>query len=146
MLLDITPKALEYTVQNLKEANTADGIADTILGKIERLDSRLGPFKAVVGMYAFSLIPPDEFFDVIEENILNRIVPNGYFAGGFFGKEHAWAAKPNLTILTKREVENFFTSRGFSIRELSEKKENTNTVMSKPKFFHTINVIAQKIP
>lgn len=43
-VLDIAPRAVQYTVQNLKNEGLGDGVEDAIIGPIERLDSRLGPF------------------------------------------------------------------------------------------------------
>lgn len=144
VLLDITPKALEYTVKNLRQVDADNGILDTIIGKIEHLDSRVGPFKAVVGTYAFSFIAPSEFVEVMEENVLNRIVTNGYFVGGFFGEKHAWSNDPELTIVTTEKVKSFLIQRGFSIIELTEEKKKSATVLNGTKLFHTISVIAQK--
>ena len=144
-ILDIAPKAVQYTVENLKSEGLADGIADTIIGRIEKLDSGIGPFKAVVGTYVFSFIPPEVFEEVMEENVIGRIALKGFFAGGFFGPEHAWASRSELSIMTVEKIEAFFSSHGFSILEIIESKKQASTVSNGRQHFHTISVIAQRI-
>lgn len=143
-LLDIAPNAIQYTINNLKRKHLAVRVVDAIVGKLENLDPKKGPFKAVVGTYAFSFIPPDIFNKVMKKNVLDRIEPRGYFAGGFFGPNHAWANDPNLTILSKKELTEFFTSRNFTILEIRETKEKIPTVLNGTQFFHTIEIIARK--
>ncbi|NGX60020.1 MAG: Ubiquinone biosynthesis O-methyltransferase [Chlamydiae bacterium] len=101
-LLDIAPNAIKYTLKNLQKMGLDHGVTDRITGKIETLDSKYCPFKAVVGTYVFSHIASGVFQQVIKENVLGRIEPGGYFAGGFFGMEHDWVQKPELSILTRR--------------------------------------------
>jgi SAM-dependent methyltransferase len=144
LLLDIAPNAIQYTQENLKKLGLSHGIFDSINGNIETLDSKYGPFKAVVGTYVFSFIPPETFQQVMRENVLDRVESGGYFAGGFFGVEHAWAEKPNLSIVTREQLERLFASMEFSICEIDEKKEEILTVSSGIQVFHTIEVIAQR--
>lgn len=122
-LLDIAPNALQYTHENLKELNLLEGVEESILGRIEDLDQKYGPFKAVVGMLTFSFIPPHLFEEIMKTNVLGRIEPEVYFAGGFFGEEHEWAKNPNLTIMTTEKVKIFFESQGFTICENKEIKK-----------------------
>lgn len=144
-ILDIAPRAVQCTLQNLKREGLDDGIEDTIIDRIERLDSRLGPFKAVVGTYAFSFIPPEIFEQVMEENVLGRIAPQGFFAGGFFGSEHSWASNDILSIMSTEKLKLFFSSRGFLVLEIEEKKTVKKTVLRGEQFFHMISIIAQRI-
>ncbi len=144
VILDIAPNAIYYTVENLRKEGLEHGIQDSIISKIEDLPLEYGPFKAVVGTYAFSFIPPYLFEQVMRENVLNRVEENGYFVGGFFGKEHAWAGNPNLSILAIHELEDLFSSNGFSILEISEQIKEIPTVSSGITKFHTIHLIAHK--
>lgn len=59
VLLDIAPKALFYTQENLKKLNLDYGIAGKCNKSIELLDPQFGPFKAVVGTYVFPFIHPE---------------------------------------------------------------------------------------
>lgn len=144
VLLDIAPNAIEYTIENLKREGLDHGIQDSVVSKIEDLPAKYGPFKAVVGTYAFSFIPPHLFAQTMKENIFNRLDQDGYFVGGFFGEQHAWANNKELTILNIKELESFFTSQGFSILDISEQIKETTTVSNGITKFHTINIIAQK--
>ncbi|MCH9625963.1 MAG: hypothetical protein S4CHLAM123_11490 [Chlamydiales bacterium] len=144
-ILDIAPKAVQYTIENLKHEGLRDGVTDAIVGRIERLDSRAGPFKAVVGTYAFSFIHPDLFEEVMIENVLKKIAPEGFFAGGFFGQEHGWASRPGLSIMTVEKITSFFSTNGVSVLEVVESKKDIQTVSNGRQHFHTISVIAQRI-
>lgn len=77
------------------------------------------------------------------KNVLGRIEPNGYFAGGFFGTNHDWAQNPDLSILTQEKLKAIFSSSGFAILEMTENTEEASTLVGK-QLFHTINVIAKR--
>lgn len=143
-LLDIAPNAIKYTVENLRKEKMSEGIQNAIVGKIENLDPCLGPFKAVVGTYAFPFIPPELFQKVMKKNVLGRIEPGGYFVGGFFGPEHQWANDPSLTIMSLEKIKKFFSSLNFSILKMVEEKTETSTVLHGQQFFHTVELIAKK--
>jgi len=143
-LLDIAPNAIQYTQENLKKLELDHGVINRITGKIETLDSKYCPFKAVVGTYVFSYIASGVFQQVMKENVLGRIEPGGYFAGGFFGMEHDWAQKPELSILTQEKLKELFESMGFLICEMKEKKEVQSIISCGQQMFHTFEVIAQR--
>lgn len=143
-LLDIAPNAIHYTQENIKRFGLEDGIADSIIGKIETLDPKYGPFNAVIGTYAFSFIPPELFEEVMKYNVLGRVESEGYFVGGFFGQKHAWAESPKLSILNSEKLENLFSSMGFSICEKEEKIEMARTVLNGLQIFHTIEIVAKR--
>jgi SAM-dependent methyltransferase len=145
VLLDIAPKAIFYTQENLKKLNLDHGIAGTCNTAIEMLDSQYGPFKAVVGTYVFPFIHPDMFQQVMKENVFDKIEVGGYFAGGFFGPEHSWAKNPALTIMTREELEEFFASMDLSICFIEERKDVVMTVAGSEQLFHTFIIVAQRI-
>lgn len=144
VLLDISPKAIQYTQENLKKKGLEKGISDSIVGNIETLDEKHGPFKAVIGTYVFSFIPPERFEQIMKEKVLNRVEPGGYFVGGFYGEEHGWAGEPSLGFFTSEQLEEFFISHGFTICEIQEKKRVVETIPHGETFFHTIEVIAKR--
>ncbi|MBA3815812.1 MAG: class I SAM-dependent methyltransferase [Parachlamydiaceae bacterium] len=145
VLLDVAPKAIHYTLENLRELNLEGSVVGTYKGKIEEFDSEYGPFKAIVGTYVFSFIPPNVFEQVMKENIFDKMEIGGFFAGGFFGPEHTWANDPTLTIITKEKLEAFFVNRGFSICFIEESKDMVVTVAGNEILFHTIKIVAQRI-
>lgn len=143
VLLDVAPAAITFTLNNLKKLQMNPGVAGTIFGKIENLRLNQGPFKAVVGTYAFSFIPPQLFQKVMQLNVLRRIEPGGFFAGGFFGLEHGWRKNPHLTFVNMTWLKKFFKSQHFSIlvmREMKAKNSNDPSIL-----FHTIEVIARRM-
>lgn len=143
-ILDIAPNAIHYTKENLRKMGLEQGIVECINGKIEMLDQKYGPFKAVIGTYVFSFIPPHLFQEVMKKNVLGRVENEGYFVGGFFGKEHAWAKKSNLTIVTQEKLKKLLTNAGFTICEIHEQKKEIPTVFNGQQLFHTITVIAKR--
>lgn len=144
-LLDICPKALAYTIENIRKRNLYDGVVDCIQARVKDLPKDIGPFDAVIGTYAFSFIPPDIFEEVMQENVLGNVKEGGYFAGGFFGKEHAWAVDPNLSLPTEESISNLFESMDFTILELTEVlEEGKETVRKGPVSFHEFQVIARR--
>lgn len=144
VILDIAPNAIYYTLENLKNEGLEHGIQDSIISTIEDLHPEYGPFKAVIGTYAFSFIPPHLFEQTMKENVLSRVEYDGYFVGGFFGEQHAWAANPDLSILNIQEIESLFSSHDFSILEISEQIREIPTVSNGMTRFHAIHVIAQR--
>lgn len=77
--------------------------------------------------------------------MLDRVEPNGYFVGGFFGKQHVWANNPELNIFTVEKLEAFMTSPGFSFINIKEEFEDAPIKTNDRAKFHTIELIAQKI-
>ena len=80
----------------------------------------------------------------MKDNLLNRVEHDGYFVGGFFGEQHAWAEDPELSILSLKKLESLFSSLGFSVLEMDEHIKEIPTVLNGITKFHTINVIAQR--
>ncbi|MBA3238023.1 MAG: class I SAM-dependent methyltransferase [Parachlamydiaceae bacterium] len=145
VLLDIAPNAITYTLELLEKLNLDHNIFNSVVGEIETLSEEHGPFKAVVGTYVFSFIPPEKFVQVMKSNVLGRVEQGGFFVGGFFGNEHAWANDPSLSITTCEELNELLNSMGFIIHELKEKKEEMSTVLDGKQLFHTIEIIAQRV-
>ena len=143
-LIDIAPNAIDATLSAVASRGLSVGVDDSIVGKIEDLDSRYGPFEAVVGTYVFSFLAPPVFEAVMQRNVLERVRDGGYFVGGFFGPNHAWAAEPNLTTMSSEALHDFLTRMGFQMCVLSEEIEETPTVNRGQTIFHTLNVIARK--
>lgn len=144
VLMDIAPNAIECTQENLKKKGRLGGVAGTISGKIEELDPKWGPFKAVVGGYVFSFVPRRRFEKMMRENVLGRIEPRGFFAGGFFGKEHAWAVNSQLCCVGEEELEALFGAAGFEICAIAENRKMEETVLDGEQCFHTIELVARR--
>jgi len=143
-LLDVAPNAIQYTLLNLQERGLDKGVAETITGTIESLDPLYGPYDAVIGTYTFSFIPPYLFDQVMKENVLGRVKVDGYFAGGFFGEKHSWAANsPEYTFLTPEKIRDLFHSLNFEICAIEDKIELKQTQLNGMQIFHTIEVIAK---
>jgi SAM-dependent methyltransferase len=144
-LLDIEPDAVRESQENIQSLGLQNGIADSVICKIETLDLKYGPFKAVIGTYVFSFIPPELFDKVMKENVLGRVEQGGYFAGGFFGPTHAWSKNPMLTFVSSEKLETLFSSMGFIICEKEEEIHIRPTALGGWALFHTFTVVAKKI-
>lgn len=144
VLLDIAPAALTYTLSNLKKIKMDHGVVKSILGKLESIKEDQGPFKAVIGTFAFSFVSPKLFYKVLKQNVLAKIEPGGFFAGGFFGPEHMWKKNPSLTFVDVNWLKKFFMSHHFSILAIRENKERKLNE-GKLEIFHAIGIIAQRM-
>jgi SAM-dependent methyltransferase len=143
-ILDVSPAAIEHTTNNLKHRGLFDRVVDVLNVSIESLPDEYGSYDAVVGTYVFSFISPEIFEDVMKANVLGRVKPGGYFAGGFFGKKHGWAKDESISISTEEEIRDLFSSMNFTILDLESVIKEGNTVSNGVVAFHDIRVIAQR--
>ncbi|MES2274286.1 MAG: class I SAM-dependent methyltransferase, partial [Chlamydiota bacterium] len=144
VLLDIASNALSYTIANLSREGLSHGVLDSLNVQIEEFQLEHAPFQAVIGTHAFSFIPPKLFDATIKKKIFDCIEIGGYFVGGFFGEQHAWADRPEMSIFSFERLETLFISSGFRLIELSEvTQEERLTISGEFVRFHTFNIIAQ---
>ena len=83
VLLDIASNAVDFSKENLKKEGLNHGIEDSVVSKIEDLPRKYGPYKAVVGTYAFSFIPPHLFEETMKQNVLTESNMMGILLAAF---------------------------------------------------------------
>ncbi|MFB1067148.1 class I SAM-dependent methyltransferase [Vibrio diabolicus] len=88
---------------------------------------------------------PDESFEQVWTKIDSALQPGGIFCGDFLGVKDSWVASemhPNITALTKKEVESLFED--YELISLNERDEDGTTVVESPKHLHMFSVTARK--
>ncbi|HDU8577141.1 MULTISPECIES: bifunctional 2-polyprenyl-6-hydroxyphenol methylase/3-demethylubiquinol 3-O-methyltransferase UbiG [unclassified Vibrio] len=88
---------------------------------------------------------PDESFEQVWTKIDSALQPGGIFCGDFLGVKDSWVASemhPNITALTKKEVESLFED--YELISLNERDEDGATVVGSPKHWHMFSVTARK--
>ena len=88
---------------------------------------------------------PDEGFEQVWTKIDSALQPGGIFCGDFLGVKDSWVASemhPNITALTKKEVESLFAD--YELISLNERDEDGTTVVGSPKHWHMFSVTARK--
>ncbi|EOX4455180.1 class I SAM-dependent methyltransferase [Vibrio antiquarius] len=91
------------------------------------------------------LFCPEESFEQVWTKIDNALQPGGIFCGDFLGVKDSWVASemhPNITALTKKEVESLFED--YELISLNERDEDGTTVVGSPKHWHMFSVTARK--
>ncbi|MBX3033972.1 MAG: hypothetical protein KF865_08605 [Bdellovibrionaceae bacterium] len=78
------------------------------------------------------------FWQVVEKSIL----PQGYFAGNFFGPDDDWVREKGLSGLSAEELREFF--KDFEIIKWDEKNEMGPTALGPNKNWHVFTVVARK--
>ncbi|MCF7453296.1 class I SAM-dependent methyltransferase [Vibrio sp. A1-1] len=88
---------------------------------------------------------PDEGFEQVWTKIDSALQPGGIFCGDFLGVKDSWVASemhPNITALTKKEVESLFVD--YELISLNERDEDGTTVVGSLKHWHMFSVTARK--
>lgn len=143
-ILDGTPHAIAITALRLAEKHELSHLAKALPCRLESIPDELGTFDAVTGTAVFSFIPHDQFVHVMSTKILSHVAPSGYFAGHFFGPEHEWAYKENMSFSTVKELVDLFEKNGFEILWINEIKTTRPTVFLGTVRWNEIHLIAQK--
>lgn len=84
-----------------------------------------------------------ENFDSLWKKIVESILPNGRFAGHFFGVNDSWAIDPEKTFHTKEQILNLFTE--FELEYFEEIKKVGKSIDGKEKNWHVFHIVAKKI-
>lgn len=83
-----------------------------------------------------------DHFDRMMKMIADSIISGGYFVASFFGNNDQWVREDKTLGMTVTEIEYHFD--GFEFLHLEEKDQLGVTLLSGPKHWHTIEVIARK--
>ena len=83
-----------------------------------------------------------ENFDSLWKKIVESILPNGRFAGHFFGIKDSWANDPEKTFHTKEQILNLFT--GFELDYFEEVEKVGKSIDGKEKNWHLFHIVAKK--
>ena len=91
----------------------------------------------------FSLpLCPKEAFPTIWKNIVSSLREGGRFSGQFYGDRDSWSTNPDLTCLTRAEIEGYLNTL---VTELfQEEEEDSLTPRGTSKHWHIFHVVARK--
>ena len=84
-----------------------------------------------------------ENFDALWQKIAESILPNGRFAGHFFGVNDSWAFDPEKTFLTKEQILNLF--KDFDLEYFEEVQKTGKSIDGKDKNWHVFHVVSKKV-
>lgn len=83
-----------------------------------------------------------EFFRHLWKILEKSILPNGHFAGNFFGPDDEWVQQKGLSGITAEGLRELF--KNFEIIKWDEKNEIGPTALGPNKNWHIFTVIAKK--
>lgn len=83
-----------------------------------------------------------ENFDGLWQKIVESILPNGRFAGHFFGINDSWATDPGKTFHTKEQILNLFME--FELEYFEEIEKAGKSIDGKEKNWHVFHIVAKK--
>jgi tellurite methyltransferase len=84
-----------------------------------------------------------ENFNSLWQKIVQSILPNGRFAGHFFGVNDSWSTDPEKTFHTKEQILNLFS--GFELDYFEQVEKVGKTIDGKEKNWHVFHIVAKKI-
>ncbi len=94
--------------------------------------------------FSLPFLPPKDFEAVWRKSI-DALKPRGVFTGHFFGPEHAWNERSNMTFLSVNEIfDSFVEDYPLELRYLLNEKAEVKLGVGGTAFFHTITIIVEK--
>jgi SAM-dependent methyltransferase len=121
------------------------------LGDAERarLETRVARFEdaswpdadLVNSSFALPFCAP-EAFPALWRRLVASLRPGGRFSGQLFGDRDGWSEEPEMTFLTRAEVEALL--EGFELERLDEVEEDGKTAVGEPKHWHVFHVVARR--
>lgn len=112
----------------------------TICTRFEDLNV-IPPSEFIYSYHSLPFCQPDQF-DKLWKLISEAIVPNGIFAGSFFGMNDEWVKAGRTTGVSREKLELYLSQ--FDLLHREEFDQVGNTALSGPKHWHFIDVLAKK--
>lgn len=110
--------------------------------QIARLETAEWPACDLVNA-SFSLpLVPREAFAGLWRRIRASLRPDGRFAGQLYGERDGWAGNPEMTHLSRPEIDAFLD--GLAVEMFEEIEEDSLTPRGKPKHWHVFHLVARK--
>lgn len=136
----------EYAIKTIQETNQ-DHM--DITAKVCDVTKEMIPQCDIASAsYSLPFIPPSAFDHTWNNQIVQSIVPGGYFVGHFFGNEDGWASqyKESMTFLTKDQIEKLFDPKTSNFEEVNckEKKKEAPLTNGGSKHWHIFTIFARK--
>lgn len=143
--LDFNPSAIAATTAAVKQRSYTNV-------EIRLLDITAKPIPVcdvASATFFMPFIHPAKFKVTWENNIVPQIKPGGYFIGHFFGPNHQWNYRKDMTFLSEAQVRLLFDKNSSQFEGLKFFKETQKSVplaKDNPEqaFFHFFKVVARK--
>ena len=126
-------------------------VKDLILNRVDNKEN----IQIIIDDFSKTKLPPSDLifannslffvkdgFDILLNNILNKVRKDGYFVGNFLGREDDWKVTKTKTTIEKDDLLSYFSE--FNIVYFSEEKFYKSTIDRKDKFWHVYNIIGKK--
>ena len=92
---------------------------------------------------SFSLpLCPGERFNVLWQRIVDSLLPGGRFSGQLYGDRDEWAGDPELTHLSRAEVDTLLAD--LTVEYFEEEEDDSVTPRGKLKHWHIFHIVARK--
>lgn len=135
--IDNQEKALQDLVKTIPEY----AIANVFLLKGNFEEITLPSVLLLNASFSLPFCHPNNF-SLLWQKISEAILPNGRFAGHFFGINDSWSNDTNKTFHTKDEVLQLFV--GFEIEYFQEIEKVGKTIDGNEKKWHVFHVVSKK--
>jgi tellurite methyltransferase len=139
LAVDGEPEAIE----RLRRRADVDGDArkrlQTCVARFE--DAEWPPADLVNASFSLAFCPP-RAFSRLWDHVVRSLRPGGRFSGHLFGDRDGWADEPEMTFLTRAEVEALLDP--LAVERLDEVEEDGTTARGAEKHWHLFHVVALK--
>lgn len=126
-------------IRRLRAATGDDGRLETRLGAFE--DATLPSCDLVNASFSIPFCPPRRFDD-LWVRIRAALRTRGRFCGQLFGDRDGWAPDPEITFLTREQIEKLLAA--YDVERLDEVEEDSTTAVGDAKHWHLFHVVARK--
>lgn len=116
---------------------------DRLQTQIQRFESLSLPsgVDLINASFCLSFCPPD-YFPLLWQTIVRSLKSGGRFCGQLFGDHDSWADYPNMTHLTRGQLENLL--QPFEVEWLQEENHPGKTAVGEDKHWHIFHIVACK--
>jgi SAM-dependent methyltransferase len=136
--IDNQKKALDA----LRKALPEFAIASVFLVEGDFQNLNLPTVSLLNASFSLPFCSPEKF-SLVWKKIVDAIVPNGRFAGHFFGVNDSWSSDITKTFHSKDEVMQLFV--GFDIEYFQEIERIGKTIEGNEKKWHVFHVVSKKL-
>ena len=140
--VDTNPYAIQTIKERAREVNK--GALDVRLESMQETKLEPNSVDLINASLSLPFVPREDIRAVWSKSI-DALRTGGVFTGHFFGPEHAWREREDMTFLSVNEIfDDFIKDYPLELVYLLNEKEEVKLGVGGTAFFHTITVIVQK--
>jgi SAM-dependent methyltransferase len=136
--VDVSEEATARTIKQAQHEQLNQRL-QTFTRPFERVE--FGTYNLINAAYSLPFCDPDEF-PGLWERLRAALLPDGVFAGQFFGVNDQWNHEPGhhaRIFLTRREVDRL--TNGLERLHFEEFEGDSTTATGKPRYHHVFHVV-----